>query len=138
MNTEDKTDNQDSVIPLLEDVVSMEEVESEYIDFGNSKAILVDSGIPEYDEELLSMRDDIARQLKDDLQATVADALEIAIDEAIARIGQILHDELDNTLSHRIGNLVEQRLEQEFGPRREHPHDELIQDSIDLYRDDNL
>jgi hypothetical protein len=138
MNIDDKKDNQDSAIPLLEDVVTMEEVTSEYIDFSNKQVDLEDSGIPEYDEELLSMRDDIAKQLEDDLQATVTEAVSIAINEAVARIGQILHDELDNTLSHRIANLIELRLEEEFGPRDQHVKDEPNMDSIDLYHDDNL
>jgi hypothetical protein len=138
MNTDDKKDQQESAIPLLEDVVSIEEIESEFIDFSNDEAIQEDSNIPDYDEVLLSMRDDIARQLETDLTATVTDAINIAIDEAIARIGQILHDELDNTLPHRISNLIESRLEREFGPRHELTRDESIEDSIDLYRDDNL
>jgi hypothetical protein len=138
MNTDDKSHDSDSVIPILEDVVSMDEIESEYIDFSNQEADLEDSGIPEYDEELLSMRDDIARQLEVDLRTIVTEAVNIAISEATARISQILHDELDNTLNHRINNLIEQRLEQEFGPRQQHSTDEPAQDSIDLYRDDNL
>ncbi|MEW8026336.1 MAG: hypothetical protein AB2792_20465 [Candidatus Thiodiazotropha sp.] len=138
MNTDDKSRDPDSAIPLLEDVVSMDEIESEYIDFGNEEADIEDSGIPEYDEELLSMRDDIAKQLEGDLQAFVSEAVNNAIDEATNRIGQILHDELDNTITHRIRNLIEQRLEKEFGPRHQHAKEEPIQDPIDLYRDDNL
>jgi hypothetical protein len=84
------------------------------------------------------MRDDIVKQLEDDLQPTVTEALNIAINEATARISQILHDELDNKLHHRIYNLIEQRLEKEFGPRRLHANNESTSDSIELYRDDNL
>ncbi|PVV06990.1 MAG: hypothetical protein B6D77_14810 [gamma proteobacterium symbiont of Ctena orbiculata] len=64
--------------------------------------------------------------------------MNIVIDETTARIGQILHDELDNTLIHRIRNLIEQRLENEFGPRQQHARDDVSQDPIDIYRDDNL
>jgi hypothetical protein len=106
MNIDNKQDHQSDAIPLLEDVVSLEEIESEYIAFGDDAAFKEDSNIPEYDEELLSMRDDIAKQLEDDLQAAVTNAVDIAVEEAIARIGQILHDELDNTLLHRISHLV--------------------------------
>ncbi|PVV06991.1 MAG: hypothetical protein B6D77_14815 [gamma proteobacterium symbiont of Ctena orbiculata] len=59
MNRDDKSHHSDSAIPLLEDVVSMEEIESEYIEFANDEVDIEDSGLPEYDEELLSMRDDI-------------------------------------------------------------------------------
>ncbi|MES9970018.1 MAG: hypothetical protein ABW092_08265 [Candidatus Thiodiazotropha sp.] len=138
MNRDDKLHGSDSDIPLLEDVVSLEEIESEYIEFANDEADIEDSGIPEYDEELLSMRDDIAKQLEDYLETIVAEAVNIAIDETTARLGQILHDELDNTLTHRIRNLIEQRLENEFGPRQQHAKEDASQDSIDLYRDDNL
>ncbi|MES9946225.1 MAG: hypothetical protein ABW080_14820 [Candidatus Thiodiazotropha sp.] len=138
MNRDDKSHHSDSAIPLLEDVVSMEEIESEYIEFANDEVDIEDSGLPEYDEELLSMRDDIAKQLEDDLQTIVTEAVNIVIDETTARIGQILHDELDNTLTHRIRNLIEQRLENEFGPRQQHAKDDVSQDPIDLYRDDNL
>jgi hypothetical protein len=138
MNTDNKSHEPDSVIPLLEDVVSMEQIESEYIDFGNQEADLGDSGIPEYDEELLSMRDEIAKQLEDDLRSIVTEAVNIAIDETTARISQILHDELDDTLTHRINNLIEQRLEKDFGPRHQHANDELTLDPLDLYRDENL
>jgi hypothetical protein len=138
MDIDNKPQDPGSAIPLLEDIVSMEEVESEYIDFGNEEVNLEDSSIPEYDEELLIMRDDIAKQLKDNLQATVTEAVNIAIKEATTHISQILHDELDNTLWHRISNLIEQRLEKEFGPRHQHTKDEPTQDSIELYHDDNL
>lgn len=138
MNTEDKSHDPESAIPLLEDVVSVDKVESERIDINNQDADMDDSGIPEYDAELLSMRDDIAKQLEDDLRAIVSEAVNIAIHEATTRITQILHDELDNTLTHRINTLVEQQLEKEFGPRHQHAEDEPNQDSIDLYHDDNL
>ncbi|MET0061988.1 MAG: hypothetical protein ABW176_06800 [Candidatus Thiodiazotropha endolucinida] len=138
MSTDDKTHDSDSDIPLLEDVVSMDEIESEYIEFSDEEADIEDSDIPEYDEELLSMRDDIAKQLGDDLQLIVSEAVNSAIDEATDRISQILHDELDNTITHRIRNLIEQRLEKEFGPRHQHAKDEPAQDPIDLYQDDNL
>ncbi|MEW8290851.1 MAG: hypothetical protein AB2672_09965 [Candidatus Thiodiazotropha endolucinida] len=138
MSTDDKINDSDSDIPLLEDVVSMDEIESEYIEFSDEEADIEDSDIPEYDEELLSMRDDIAKQLGDDLQLIVSEAVNSAIDEATDRISQILHDELDNTITHRIRNLIEQRLEKEFGPRHKHAKDEPAQDPIDLYQDDNL
>jgi hypothetical protein len=138
MNTDDKSHRPDSAIPLLKDVVSMDDIESEYIDFSNQEADLEDNGIPEYDEELLSMRDEIAKQLEDDLRTIVTEAVNIAIDEATTRIGQTLHEELDNTLTHRINNLIEQRLEKEYGPRRQHANNESTLDPLDLYRDDNL
>jgi phage-related protein len=138
MNTEDKSQDTKSDIPLLEDVVSMDEIESEDIDFSNDEAGLEDSDIPEYDEELLSMRDDIVKQLENDLRPSIAAALNIAIDEATARISQILHDELDNTLNHRINSLIEQQLEKQFGPRPQHTSEESTSDRIDLYHDDNL
>jgi hypothetical protein len=138
MNTDDKSQDPKSAIPLLEDVVSIEEIESEDIDFSNEDADIEDSDIPEYDEELLSMRDDIVKQLEKDLRPTVTQALNIAIDEATARISQILHDELDNTLNHRINNLIEQQLEKQFGPRRQYTDEESTSDQIDLYQDDNL
>ncbi|MES9824656.1 MAG: hypothetical protein ABW127_09530 [Candidatus Thiodiazotropha endolucinida] len=138
MSTDDKINDPDSDIPLLEDVVSMDEIESVYIEFSDEEADIEDSDIPEYDEELLSMRDDIAKQLGDDLRLIVSEAVNSAIDEATDRISQILHDELDNTITHRIRNLIEQRLEKEFGPRHQHAKDESVQDPIDPYQDDNL
>jgi hypothetical protein len=138
MNRDDKSQNPDSAIPLLEDVVSLEEIESEYIEFNEDEAEIEDSGVPEYDEELLAMRDEIARQLEDDLQDIVAEALNRVIEETASRVTQMLHDELDSTLTQRIRYLIEQRLEGEFGPRHQHAKEEFIEDPIDFYRDDNL
>ncbi|MEW8508192.1 MAG: hypothetical protein AB2598_15975 [Candidatus Thiodiazotropha sp.] len=138
MNRDDTSQDQDSAIPLLEDVVSMEEIESELIEFADEEAEIADSGIPEYDEELLAMRDEIAKQLEDDLRGMVSDAVNKVIEDTTTRISQILHDELDSTLAHRISYLIEQRLEGEFGPRRQHAKTEDAQDPIDIYHDDNL
>ncbi|MBT2988159.1 MAG: hypothetical protein KME65_04285 [Candidatus Thiodiazotropha sp. (ex Ctena orbiculata)] len=138
MNRDDMSQDQDSAIPLLEDVVSMEEIESEFIEFADEEAEISDSGIPEYDEELLAMRDDIAKQLEVDLRGIVTEVLNKVIDDTTSRISQILHDELDTALAHRISYLIEQRLEEEFGPRRQHAKDDEDQDAIDIYQDDNL
>ncbi|MES9993152.1 MAG: hypothetical protein ABW098_14445 [Candidatus Thiodiazotropha sp.] len=138
MNRDERPQNHDSAIPLLEDVVSMEEIESELIEFADDEAEIVDSGIPEYDEELLAMRDEIAKQLEDDLGALVTAAINRVVDDTATRISQILHDELDSTLAHRIIYLIEQRLEKEFGPRKQHSNEEVAQNSIEIYHDDNL
>jgi hypothetical protein len=138
MNIDDKSQDPDSAIPLLEDVVSLEEIESEYIEFNEDEAEIEDSGVPEYDEELLAMRDEIARQLENELQDIVTDVLKQIIEDTTSRIAQILHDELDSTLTQRIRFLIEKRLEGEFGPRHQHAREEIIEDSIEIYRDDNL
>jgi hypothetical protein len=121
-------DNPDTDIPLLEDVVSIEEIESEYIDFENNDGNERASKIQDYDSELRNMRDEIANQLEGELQIAVSRAIDVAIDEAIDRIGQILHDELDNSLPYRIKNLISLSLEKEFGLRSKYPDDESNQD----------
>jgi hypothetical protein len=107
-------------IPILEDIVTTDELErdSEYVEFAEPAPAA--SPIPEYDEVLLAMRDDIAAQLEQELQSVVAEAVEQAITEATERIAQVLHDELDGNLAHRIRGLIAQRMEQEFGPREQH------------------
>ncbi|MCU7933061.1 MAG: hypothetical protein KZQ90_19885 [Candidatus Thiodiazotropha sp. (ex Codakia rugifera)] len=136
MSKDEQSDDQNQTIPLLEDVVTTDEVESEYIDFIDDDGEMEDSGVPEYDEELLAMRDDIAKQLEDNLRTLVSEAVKQAIEETTARIGQLLHDELDSTLEHRIRNLIEQRLEIEFGPRHQHASDDEKTDVADDFSDD--
>lgn len=106
-------------IPLLEDVVTPEELEreSEYIDFDEADSEEFDPATPEYDEVLLSMRDDIVAQLQQELRPLVIRSVEKAIDEATERLTQVLHDELAGPLDHRVRSLIEQRMEEEFGPR---------------------
>ena len=120
MNDNEQKHDHDPEIPLLEDVVSADELASEYLSFVESEESTDDSGVPEYDAVLLAMRDDIARQLEDDLRLMVANALDRAIDEAGERIVRSLHDELDSTLEQRIRYLIDQRLDSEFGPRNQH------------------
>ena len=114
---QDKKDQEK--IPLLEDVVTPEELErdSEYIDFDEADSEAFDPATPEYDEVLLSMRDDIVAQLQSELHPLVIRSVEKAIDEATERLTQVLHDELASPLGHRIRSLIEQRMEEEFGPR---------------------
>ena len=107
-------------IPILEDIVTTDELErdSEYIEF--AEPVPAASSVPEYDEVLLAMRDDIAAQLEQELLGVAAEAVERAIAESTERIAQVLHDELDGNLAHRIRGLIAQRMEQEFGPREQH------------------
>ncbi|MEJ2590339.1 MAG: hypothetical protein P8178_02875 [Candidatus Thiodiazotropha sp.] len=107
-------------IPILEDIVTTDELErdSEFIEFAEPAPAA--SSVPEYDEVLLAMRDDIAVQLEQDLLGVAAEAVERAIAESTERIAQVLHDELDGNLAHRIRGLIAQRMEQEFGPREQH------------------
>jgi len=115
----------DDKIPLLEDIVTPEELEreSEYIDFDDADSEDFAAATPEYDEVLQAMRDDIVTQLEADLRPLVIRSVEKAIDEATERLTQILHDELTGPLEHRVRTLIEQRMEEEFGPR-ELPLDE--------------
>jgi hypothetical protein len=106
-------------IPLLEDVVTPEELEleSEYAEFDDADSEEFELGTPEYDEVLQSMRDDIVAQLQSELHPLVIRALEQAIDEATARLTRILHHELVSPLGHRVRNLIDERMDEEFGPR---------------------
>ena len=110
----------DDEIPLLEDVVTPEELErdSEYVDFDDDSEVYIPA-TPEYDEVLLSMRDDIVAQLEGELRPLLVRSVEKAIDEATERLTQVLHDELTGPLEHRICQLIEQRMEEEFGPREQ-------------------
>ncbi len=110
-------DPEEPSVPLLQDVVTEEQLASEYISFEGQDLEAASSGIPEYDEVLLAMRDDIARQLHEDLWVMVSKALDRAIEEASHRVARTLHKELDTTLEHRIRDLIERRLEADFGPR---------------------
>ncbi len=115
----------DDHIPLLEDVVTPEELEreSEYIEFDDVDSEDFAAATPEYDEVLHAMRDDIVAQLETELRPLVIRSVEKAIDEATERLAQILHDELTGALEPRMRHLIEQRMEEEFGPR-ELPLDE--------------
>ncbi len=122
----DKQDiGEDDEIPLLEDIVTPEEleIESEFIVFDDADSEDFAVATPEYDEVLLSMRDDIIAQLQADLHPLVVRSVEKAIDETTLRITKILRDELTGPLGHRVRLLIEERMEQEFGPR-EHLQDE--------------
>ncbi|MCU7924462.1 MAG: hypothetical protein KZQ88_17365 [Candidatus Thiodiazotropha sp. (ex Dulcina madagascariensis)] len=136
MSNDEQSHRQDSAIPLLEDVVSTDKLESEHAGHTNNDREMEDSGVPEYDEVLLGMRDEIAKQLMDDLRLKVAEAVKQAITETTTRIGQILHDELDSSLERRIRHLIEQRLETEFGPRHQHSSDNEDSDPTNGLDDD--
>jgi hypothetical protein len=109
-------------IPLLEDVVTPEELdkESEYIVFEDKDSEEFTAATSEYDEVLLAMRKDILAQLQADLRPLVLRSLEQAIDEALERATRILHKELTQPLEKRLLNLIEERMEEEFGPQQ-HP-----------------
>ncbi|MCU7915350.1 MAG: hypothetical protein KZQ65_05455 [Candidatus Thiodiazotropha sp. (ex Gloverina cf. vestifex)] len=130
MNNHETEKTEDSDIPLLEDVVTPEEleIESEYITFEEEAPKDAEAEaevqVPEYDEVLLSMRDSIAEQLVQDLRPMVAKAVESAITETVGRISQMLHDELDSSLEHRIRCLILEHMEAEFGPREQHMNDD--------------
>ncbi len=111
--------SEDDEIPLLEDIVTPEELErdSEYLNFDDADSEEYTPATPEYDEVLLSMRDDIVAQLQSELHPLVIRSVEKAIDEATERLTQVLHDELVGPLGHRVRSLIEQRMEEEFGPR---------------------
>ncbi|MES9852918.1 MAG: hypothetical protein ABW170_13950 [Candidatus Thiodiazotropha sp. L084R] len=120
MNDNEQKQDIVSDIPLLEDVITADEIASEFHPFVDSAEPSEDSGIPEYDEVLLAMRDEIAQQLVEDLRATVQNALNRAIEEAGEQIVRTLHDELDDTLEQKVRYLIDQRLSSEFGPRTQH------------------
>jgi hypothetical protein len=110
---------EDEDIPLLEDVVTPEELErdSEYIEFDDVDSEEYTPGTLEYDEVLLAMRDDIVAQLQSELHPLVIRSVEKAIDEATERLTHVLHDELVGPLGHRVRHLIEERMDEEFGPR---------------------
>lgn len=119
-------DIRETDIPLLEDIVTPDELESDSdtIDLIAEAPESAESQVPEYDEVLLAMRDDIAARLLEELKPIVAQSVQRAITETIDRIEQILHDELDSTLEHRIRGLIDTRMETEFGPRNHHVRNE--------------
>jgi phage gp29-like protein len=106
-------------IPLLEDIVTPEELEreSEYIVFGADDSEEFAAAKPEYDEVLLAMRDDILAQLQADLHPLVVRSVEQVIDESLESVTRILHKELARPLEQRLRTLIEERMEEKFGPR---------------------
>jgi hypothetical protein len=117
MSDEQNKLDAESDIPLLEDVIQPDELASEFHTFSKPPEVAEDSGIPEYDEVLLAMRDEIAKQLQDDLSQMFSSVLNRAIEEAGEQITRTLHDELDASLEQKVRFLIDQRLEREFGPR---------------------
>jgi predicted ArsR family transcriptional regulator len=109
-------------IPLLEDVVTPEELEreSEYIVFDDAEPEEIAAAPPKHDEVLLAMRDDILAQLQADLHPLIVRSVEQAIHEALERATLTLHNELTRPLEERLRTLIEERMEEEFGPRQ-HP-----------------
>jgi hypothetical protein len=120
MNDDEQQQDIDAVIPILQDVITADELASGFKPFIENSEAEEDSELPEYDEVLLAMRDEIAHQLQNDLKAMIANILDSAIAEAGVQIVRVLHDELDSTLEQRIRYLIEQRLSSEFGPRNQH------------------
>jgi len=121
----DKLENhQDDDIPLLEDVVAPEEVARKVETFNIKLHDSPEDSVPAYDKALLALRDEIMIQLEEDLRPIIAQAVDRAIAETTARIGQILHDELDNTLENHIRGLIAKHMENEFGPRERHLWDD--------------
>jgi hypothetical protein len=108
-------------IPLLEDVVTPDELdaESELVNLDEDTES-VGSQTPEYDKILHDMRDDIVAQLQADLHPLLVQSVEQAIHEALERAARAMHQELTRPLEQRLLDLIEERMEQEFGPR-EHP-----------------
>lgn len=108
-------------IPLLEDVVTPDELdaESELVNLDEDTES-VGSQTPEYDKILHDMRDDIVAQLQADLHPLLVQSVEQAIHEAMERAARVMHQELTRPLEQRLLDLIEERMEQEFGPR-EHP-----------------
>jgi hypothetical protein len=109
-------------IPLLEDVVTPEELEreSEYIVFDDAESEEIAATPPKHEEVLLAMRDDILAQLQADLHPLIVRSVEQAIHEALERATLVLHNELTRPLEERLRTLIEERMEEEFGPRQ-HP-----------------
>ncbi|MEJ2393381.1 MAG: hypothetical protein P8045_06065 [Candidatus Thiodiazotropha sp.] len=129
MNIDPPDHPKDDEIPLLEDVVTPEEleIESEYAGFDDDSEEFTPA-TPEYDEVLLAMRDEIVAQLESELRPLVIRSVEKAIDEATERLTQILHDELAGPLGHRVRQLIDEHMEEEFGPR-EQPLDRMDDES---------
>jgi hypothetical protein len=113
MDSRDSEHTESSEIPLLEDIVMPDEI-------GSDADALEFEGIAATTSPDLSqpaMREAIAEQLLQDLKPIVSDAVESAISETVKRIDEMLHDELDSPLEHRIQCLIEEQLDKRFGPR---------------------
>ncbi|MGD8908640.1 MAG: hypothetical protein PVF13_02890 [Chromatiales bacterium] len=120
----DLPEKPDDEIPLLEDVVTPEELEkeSEPTEFGDDDSKEPAAATPQLDEVLQDMRDDILTQLQVDLHPLVVRSVDQAIDEALERATQILHKELSRPLEERLRTLIEARMEEAFGSRQP-PHE---------------
>jgi hypothetical protein len=113
MDSRDSEHSETPEIPLLEDIVRPDEIGSD-TDAIEFKGIAATSS-PDLSQP--AMREAIAEQLLQDLKPIVADAVESAISETVKRIDEMLHDELDSPLEHRIQCLIEEQLDKRFGPR---------------------
>lgn len=118
MATEEQDKRNNNGIPLLEDIVNLKElnIEAEYLEFDEVDSEEYIPATLEYDRVLLSMRNEIAAQLEADLRPLVVSSVEKAINEISGRLKQILRDELTDSLDQRVRLLIEERMEQEFGP----------------------
>jgi hypothetical protein len=111
---------EESLIPLLEDVVEPAELPS------------VDNSI-ETAQELISnrqsmlevVRQGIVTQLSRELKPLFASAVAKAVDQATAQARQALLDELNATLESQLQQLIEQALDQELKrtPSEQNPRD---------------
>ncbi len=113
MDSRDSEHTASPEIPLLEDIVSPDEIgsDADAIEFER----IAERSSPDLSQP--AMREAIAEQLLQDLKPIVADAVESAINETVKRIDEMLHDELDSPLEHRIQCLIEEQLDKRFGPR---------------------
>ncbi|MDJ0805521.1 MAG: hypothetical protein QNJ78_01690 [Gammaproteobacteria bacterium] len=100
-------DEQD--IPLLKDVVDPEEIE--LID--NNQLADQETGSHQAVPETL--RNQITRQINDDLQSVINSAIHTAVEQASGEIRQILLDELQGSLHNHIRQLIDEALQKQPG-----------------------
>ena len=113
MDSRDSEHTENPEIPLLEDIVRPDEVDSDTdaVDF----EAITPTTAPDLSQP--AVREAIAEQLLRDLKPIVTDAVESAISETVKRIEEMLHDELDSPLEHRIQCLIEEQLGKRFDLR---------------------
>jgi hypothetical protein len=117
MSTEPPDHSDDNQIPLLEDVVCPDELETDLQDSefdADSEAHAPNT--TNYDTVLLSIRDEIINQLEFELRPLVIRSVEKIIDEATEQLTQVLHAELVGLLEQRVHSLIKKCMEEEFGP----------------------
>lgn len=109
MSIEDRETADEQAIPLLDDVVTLDE-----LGFSERSPDQGDQQTPDPQAILEILREGVADQLILDLQPIITSAVETAVTQVTQQARQLLLDELHGSLENHVRSLIEAAVEREF------------------------